>query len=158
MLPELIIQPSSICRGPLTEWPRVERGYSARCAHAPQPVAQTSPGCPLAGASSLRPLLLWRGWRIGCGGHRICWLGFLFGLVTLRFCLFLWSGRFSGRSLITLRASVGHRQHAYWHSYRCNHSRKPKQPSARNELRWPWFAHGNPLTLYATNNGEGYGR
>ncbi len=96
-------------------------------------------------------LLLWCCRRIGRWGHRISrrgLLGFGLGLLRLRFCLFLWSGRFSGRSQITLRASVGHRQHACWRSYRCSRCHKVKQPSARNDLRCDWFAHGNPLTLY----------
>jgi hypothetical protein len=61
--------------------------------------------------TSLRPLLLLsRCRRIGCWGRRISRRGFLsFALgfsLSLRFRFLLWSGWFSGRSLITLSANI----------------------------------------------------
>jgi hypothetical protein len=55
-------------------------------------------------------LLLWFSRRVSGWGRRVSRRGF-FGLrfgfsLSLRFCFLLWSGRFSGRSLISLSASV----------------------------------------------------
>jgi hypothetical protein len=73
----------------------------------------------LAGAFRLPELLLlWCCRRIRCRGHRICGVSFLgFGLISLRFCFLLWSGRFGGRSLISLSVSVRRWQHAYRRTY-----------------------------------------